>query len=102
MRWFWQKKIPEHFREVAELLPEYIFYQGRTWGLRVKKEKGKWATRYVTKNEPVARGYASMSARKDKHIDQSMRNMVRYLHARDLMKHAVTEPIYPIYPPTLH
>ena len=98
MRWFWQEKKPTTIlQKVSDTLPEYIFYEGRTWGLRLKKENGYWATRYVTRNEPNRRGYDSISARKSVSIKKSMKNMIKYLNDNDLMKNAVAKPVYTKY-----
>ncbi len=49
MNWlfFWRKKQPT-VDSLLMALPELVTYKDRTWGLRIKKERGKIYVRYVT------------------------------------------------------
>ncbi len=83
MRWFWQKKPQDTVDYLFEILPETIEYQGKTWGLRIKKEKGQCRVRYVTRHaNSVARRegkYAVLEAKRADTMEKSLRNMVRKL-----------------------
>lgn len=64
-------------------LPESIIHIGRRWGLRLKKENGKWYTRYVTRtiNLKTMRkgGYDSICCGGARSITGSMKKMIRKL-----------------------
>lgn len=81
MKWFWQSK--ENVDIFAQKLPENIILDGKRWGLRIKKENGKWYTRYVTRssNKEIRKkgGYTSFNCGGAYSISRSLEMMVQKL-----------------------
>lgn len=73
-------KDHQEIDDLANLLPERIIHENKPWGLRIKREQGKWFVRYVTKHaSPKARTdgrYASIEAKGSQQLHKAIVNML--------------------------